>query len=161
MSNYNEDDDDPFDEEDMQPQSWTYVDEDTSPAIDVVLNHRLREDIHAEPSDLSRDDFDYFIKWQGKAHYHATWESNHALAGCRGIRRLENYFRKTVQEDIIMTHDKDVPPEEREKWNLDRERDTDALSDFVKVERVIGMRSGESGDAEYFVKCGLSSAALT
>ena len=157
VSNYNEDDDDLFDEDDMQPQ-WTYVEEDTSPSIHVVLNHRLREEQGKEASELTRDDFEYFIKWQGKAHYHATWETNSALAGCRGIRRLENYFRKAVQEDIHMTHDKDIPLEEREKWNLDRERDTDALNDYVKVERVIRMRSGESGDTEYYVKCGSRSA---
>ena len=153
ISNYNEDDDDLFDDDDMQPQSWTYV-EDTSPAIDVVLNHRSREENVKEALELTKDDFEYFIKWQGKAHYHATWETNNALAGCRGIRRLENYFRKMVQEDIHMTHDKDIPLEEREKWNLDRERDIDALNDYVKVERIIGMRVGDSEDNEYYVKCG-------
>ncbi|KAL9104272.1 MAG: hypothetical protein Q9163_000768 [Psora crenata] len=153
ISNYNEDDDDIFDDEaDMMPQSWTYVEEDTSPAIDVVLNHRLREGTTQEITEPGRDDYEYFIKWQGKAHYHATWETNAALVGCRGIRRLENYFRKVVQEEIHMTHDGDIPLEEREKWNLDRERDADALNDYVKVERVIGMRDGEEGDVEYLVK---------
>lgn len=52
-----------------------------------------------------------------------------------------------------MTHDKDIPPEEREKWNLDRERDADALNDYVKVERVIGMQEDDEGEAEYLVKC--------
>ena len=154
ISNYNEDDDDMFDDEaDLMPQSWRYVEEDTSPAIDVVLNHRLRKGTSEEITDPGRDDFEYFIKWQGRAHYHATWETNAALVGCRGIRRLENYFRKIVQEEIHMTHDKDIPLEEREKWNLDRERDSDALNDYVKVERVIGMREGDEGDVEYMVKC--------
>ena len=46
VSNYNEDDDDMFDDEaDMVPQSyWTTTAEDNVPAIDAVLNHRLRED---------------------------------------------------------------------------------------------------------------------
>lgn len=51
-----------------------------------------------------------------------------------------------------MSHDEDVPPEEKEKWSLDRERDADAISDYMKVERVIGRRDGEDG-LEYFVKC--------
>lgn len=93
------------------------------------------------------------IKWQGKAHYHATWETNASLASCRGIRRLENYFRKTVQEDIHMTHGTDIPPEEKEKWSLDRERDADALVDYMKVERVISMQETETGETEYYVKC--------
>lgn len=93
------------------------------------------------------------VKWQGKAHYHATWEDNATLAVCRGVRRLENYFRKNVQEDIHISHDDDVPLDEKEKWSLDRERDADALNENMKVERVIGTREGEDGDTEYYVKC--------
>ena len=51
-----------------------------------------------------------------------------------------------------MLHDSDVPPEEKEKWSLDRERDADAINDYMKVERVIGSRDGDDG-TEYFVKC--------
>lgn len=97
----------------------------------------------------------YQIKWQGKAHYHATWETNASLISYRGIRRLENYFRKIVQEDIHMANDKDIPPEEKEKWSLDRERDADALGDYMKVERVIGVQEDEDGNTEYYVKCKL------
>lgn len=44
VSNYNEDDDDMFDDEaDTLPQSWAAGMEENVPAIDVVLNHRLRE----------------------------------------------------------------------------------------------------------------------
>lgn len=93
------------------------------------------------------------IKWQGKAHIHATWETNTGLASFKGIRRLENYYRKVVLEDIHMTWDEDIPPEEKEKWNLDRERDADALEDYVKVDRVIGKRKDDEGDIEYLVKC--------
>ena len=52
-------------------------------------------------------------------------------------------------------HDKDTPPEDKEKWNLDRERDIDALKDYVRIERVIGQRSDEDGEIEYLVKCTL------
>lgn len=44
-----------------------------------------------------------------------------------------------------------MPPEEREKWNLDRERDADALLDYQKVERVIGQQVTADG-TEYYVK---------
>ena len=46
VSNYNEEDDDMFDDEaDMVPQGyWTVGPEENVPAIDAVLNHRLRED---------------------------------------------------------------------------------------------------------------------
>jgi chromodomain-helicase-DNA-binding protein 1 len=52
-----------------------------------------------------------------------------------------------------MKHGKDIPPEEKEQWSLDRERDSDALGDYVKVERVISMQEGEDGETEYYVKC--------
>ena len=52
-----------------------------------------------------------------------------------------------------MKQDDDVPPEEFEKWNLDRERDADALEDYKKVERVIGMQEDEDANIEYLIKC--------
>ena len=52
-----------------------------------------------------------------------------------------------------MANGSDVPPEEKEKWSLDRERDADALVDYMKVERVISMQEDEDGDIEYYVKC--------
>lgn len=55
-----------------------------------------------------------------------------------------------------MENEKDIPLEEREKWNLDRERDADALKDYTKVERVIAMKEDEEGDIKYLVKCELS-----
>ena len=91
------------------------------------------------------------VKWQNKAHIHATWERNGTLAQCRGIRRLENYFKKYVLEDIDMQNN-EVPPEEREKWNLDRERDIETLNDYRQVERVIGEQYTGDGAQQYFVK---------
>lgn len=52
-----------------------------------------------------------------------------------------------------MMHDSDIPPEEREKWSLDRERDADALDDYVKVEKIIGTRKDDDSNIEYYVKC--------
>ncbi len=53
-----------------------------------------------------------------------------------------------------MKHGEDVPPEEKEKWYLDRERDADAVQDYTKVERVIGKKD-EEGKQLYLVKCKL------
>ena len=47
MTNYNEDDDLGISEDDtenMTPNNWSYVD-DTTPAIDQVLNHRLKDGV--------------------------------------------------------------------------------------------------------------------
>ena len=52
-----------------------------------------------------------------------------------------------------MQLDEDVPPEDKEKWSLDRERDADALQDYCQVERVIDTGEGENGETQYYVKC--------
>jgi chromodomain-helicase-DNA-binding protein 1 len=148
---YQESDVDMDDESEMTPNYWAEGVEDTSPYIDVVLKHRLKDGMDIHTDILSRDDFEYFIKWQGKSHYHATWETTTSLTGVRGFRRLENYYRKIVLEDTYMMQAKDIPPEEKEKWMLDRERDADALLDYTKVERVIATQQGDDG-MEYFVK---------
>ncbi|RFU35961.1 hypothetical protein B7463_g297, partial [Scytalidium lignicola] len=150
---YQESDDDDLEDESelMTPNYWGADAENNIPYIDVVLKHKLKEGKDINDEDLGRDDFEYYIKWQGKSHYHSTWETTTSLTGMRGFRRLENYYRKIVLEDIYMSRSNDVPPEEKEKWMLDRERDSDALNDYVKVERVIGTRDGDE-ETEYFVK---------
>ncbi|KAJ9647797.1 ATP-dependent DNA helicase Hrp3 [Coniosporium apollinis] len=153
VTNYNEDDQDSFSEDEselMTPNYWAAGADSDAPAIDVVLAHRLKDDISPGP-DTGKNDFEYFIKWQGKAHYHATWDEWANLSSYRGFRRLENYFRKVVTEELYITTDPDVPPEEREKWALDREREADALVEHQQVERIIGTREGDDG-TEYYVK---------
>lgn len=89
----------------------------------------------------------------GKAHYHATWEDWSSLASsCKGIKKLDNYFRKAVLEETYLLNDPDLPPEDREKFLLDREKEADAMLDYQHVEKVIGSREGDNG-LEYLVKC--------
>jgi chromodomain-helicase-DNA-binding protein 1 len=153
ISNYNEDeDDDIFDQNEsemMTPNYWPAGQEDTRPAIDIVLNHRLGENVTT--TSPSKDDYEYQIKWQQKAYYHATWETTETLANCRSVRRLDNYVKKTLSEDLRIMHEPDISPEEKEKWILDREQYVDALNDYSKVEKVIGVRDGEV-ETEYYVK---------
>jgi len=46
VSNYNEDDEDPFDDDEniLTPGYWVTAPDEDTPAIDAVLKHRLRED---------------------------------------------------------------------------------------------------------------------
>ncbi|EAW07808.1 chromatin-remodeling ATPase CHD1 [Aspergillus clavatus NRRL 1] len=155
VSNYNEDDDDSMFEdeadEDVTENYWVNNVEDTRPAVDVVLNHRPKADVNPGDPDVGRHSFEFYIKWQGKSHYHATWETYESLLNCRSTRRVDNYVRKVLSEELRMNHDEDAMPEEREKWNLDRERDVDAIEDYKQVERVIATRDGDEG-TEYLVK---------
>ncbi|KAF2496183.1 hypothetical protein BU16DRAFT_526699 [Lophium mytilinum] len=154
VTNYNEDEDeDMFEEDDDEttPAYWETVVEDTSPAIDVVLDHRPQEGTEVDPAMATKKDFDYLIKWQGKAHYHSTWEPFETVSNYRGFRKLENYFRKVINVDLGFQYRQKEEPEEYEKYKIEREMQKSALSDYQLVERVIGSRQGDEG-TEYYVK---------
>lgn len=51
-----------------------------------------------------------------------------------------------------MRNSEHVPPEDKEKWVLDRERNIETLKDYCKVERVIDSNEGPE-ETEYRVKC--------
>ncbi|KAK0659845.1 Chromodomain helicase hrp3 [Lasiodiplodia hormozganensis] len=154
VTSYNEDDDDNIfsdESEDMTPNYWVAAEEDDSPQIDRVILHRRREDSDGEMSNLTKHDYEYLIKWVGKAPFHATYEEFSSLSGYKGFRKVENYFRKIVLEEIMIMGDPEVPSEEKEKWNLDREKVEDLHEDSRHVERVIASQEGEE-ETEYLVK---------
>lgn len=126
-----------------------YVDD--SPYIEKVVKHRLMDGTELSYN-LDRHDFEYFIKWQGKSHLHDTWETTESLKHVRGLRKVENYFRKFVEQELDMRFGYEVPPETKEQFFLDRERDEEAFEDYTKVERVVAVRDGEDDEPEYLVK---------
>ncbi|KAI4180548.1 MAG: hypothetical protein L6R41_007174, partial [Letrouitia leprolyta] len=169
VSNYNEDDDDMFDDEEDMQYEWVDAADANVPQVDMILRHRLRTDtkfkrmgltveLGKEASDLDKQDFDYFtnlnvqVKWQGKAHYHATWEPYGSLYAFKGHRKAENYFKKVILEDLRLERDEDMSPDEKETRLLQRESETGEVEDYTKVERVIGLREDEEGTIEYYIK---------
>lgn len=87
VSNYNEDDDDIFDDdEDMLPQyQYSTMLGEVVPEVDIILKHRLREDtrngrilashdsldnslIAKEVTNFGRDDFEYFVSGRPLPH---------------------------------------------------------------------------------------------
>lgn len=139
------------DEDEATPYNWAADEEDNSPYIEKILRHRLKEGVELTP-DATRHDFEYFIKWQKKSHLHNTWETTETVAGFRGFRRLENYFRKVIEYELeLQFGGEEISPEQREQWLLDREREEEALEDYTKVERIVAVRDGDEG-REYFVK---------
>ncbi|KAK4044532.1 P-loop containing nucleoside triphosphate hydrolase protein [Parachaetomium inaequale] len=137
--------------DDATPGYWAADAEDNSPYIEKILRHRPKEDVELTP-DATRHDFEFYIKWQGKSHLHNTWETTETVAGFRGFRRLENYYKKMVEYELDLKFGGDeISPEQREQWSLDREREEEALEDFTKVERIVSVRDGDDG-LEYLVK---------
>jgi chromodomain-helicase-DNA-binding protein 1 len=155
VTNYNEEEEDDFEEEvddDSIPNyGWNTTAEDTGPAIDVVLDHRPKEGIDLDPRQPSKSDFDYLIKWQNKAHYHSTWEPYEEASSYKGFRKLDNYYKKCVLENMRILSRKDIDPEEYEQYMVQRENQQQNQADFHVVERVIGTRDGDDG-TEYYVK---------
>ncbi|KAH6845232.1 P-loop containing nucleoside triphosphate hydrolase protein [Chaetomium sp. MPI-CAGE-AT-0009] len=138
-------------EDEATPGYWAADVEDNSPYIEKILRHRPKEGLELTP-DATRHDFEFYIKWQGKSHLHNTWETTETVAGFRGFRRLENYYKKMVEYELDLKFGGDeISPEQREQWLLDREREEDALEDFTKVERIVAVRDGDD-DLEYLVK---------
>ncbi|KAK4906799.1 ATP-dependent DNA helicase Hrp3, partial [Elasticomyces elasticus] len=151
ISTYNEDDVDPFEEDNgemLTPNYWP-TEQDNTPAIDSVLDHRLKVDVTTPQ--YVKEEYEFLIKWQQQAYYHATWETLESLSGVKSIRRLENYIKKILLEDIRIVTDNDISMEDKEKWVLDREQVTDAIEDYKTVERVIASQSTDAG-TEYYVK---------
>ncbi|RDA90361.1 hypothetical protein CP533_3365, partial [Ophiocordyceps camponoti-saundersi (nom. inval.)] len=140
------------DEEDLEQAGAYYVADyvDDSPYVEKVVRHRVKDGLDMQ-YDSSRHDFEYFIKWQGKSHIHDTWETIEELRNVRGFRKVENYFRKVVEQELDIRFGDDVPPESKEQFFLDRERVEEAFEDFTKVERVVAVRDGDE-ETEYFVK---------
>lgn len=147
---YEESDVDDEDDE-VTPAYWGEDLADDSPYIEKVVGHRVRDGGELT-YDATKEDFEFNIKWEGKSHLHSTWDSWDTLRGYRGIRKLENYYRKVVEYEIDLKFaGDDIPPETREQYLLDKEREQDALADYTKVERVVAERNGDEGK-EYLIK---------
>lgn len=86
------------------------------------------------------------------SHYHATWETAENLAEYKGIRKLDNYMRKVVEQDYYTRMNPNTTREDIEAMDLDRERERDAIAEYVLVERVIGHHD-LGGIQQYMIKC--------
>ncbi|QIX02248.1 hypothetical protein AMS68_007765 [Peltaster fructicola] len=150
VTNYNEDQQN--DDDDLEDEEEGYYGaeaEDTGPKIDAVVNHKLNEGASADSENHA--DYQFLVKWEGQAYYHATWEDWQSLSPYQGVRKRDNYWKKTVLMDIEMTQDPDTPLEEREQWLLDREVKLEELAQWSIIERIINRRNTYSG-LEYLVK---------
>ncbi|KAH8148692.1 uncharacterized protein LAJ45_07403 [Morchella importuna] len=151
VTNYNEDDEDDFEEDATPGYEYLEPEPDAGPGIDLILDHRPREGIDTSKPLYKRADLEFHIKWQGLSHYHATWELYENLVDYKGIRKLDNYMRKVVEQDYYMRISSNTTREEIEAMDLDRERERDAIAEYVIVERVIGHQNHGEG-LQYMIK---------
>ena len=126
---------------------------DDRPAIDLVLLHRRVQD--GDDSDPSLAKFEYCIKWQGQARYHASWHPHSELKDRTGAKKLSNYFEKNVRMPYYILHDPEASPEDKEIIKLDQKAHQQKLDINNTIQRVIDEREvdTESGvGIQYFVK---------
>lgn len=140
ITRYNEDEEDYDEEQDVA--SWEYIDpNDERPAIDQILDSRPKEG--TENAKPRATNYEYLIKWQNKAHYHATWEDYPSLTSLRGLKKVQNYY-KALAEHLELMESPDVSREEKEIASMERLKSFEEYDDFKKVERVVDMNEDGS-----------------
>ncbi|KAF3280634.1 hypothetical protein TWF132_011713 [Orbilia oligospora] len=153
--NYNEDADDSDDfriTDDEQAQYAEWVEEDTTPNIDVILDHRVKEGFDPEEYAGSKEHLEFLIKWTEQAHIHATWEQASDLTHKKYVRKLTNYMAK-LKKEIAKRSDPETTREDLERLTLERERQVEAALEARGVERVVASRGGQDDEPlEYLVK---------
>jgi chromodomain-helicase-DNA-binding protein 1 len=150
---YNESEDD-FSEEMEEGDSYYAQEAEPEDGIDQVLDFRLVEGVGYK--DIKNDaelkeKLEFYIKWQGQSHYHATWETWGSLAGRKGFRKLENYLRR-VKADFARRRDPSTTEEDIEQMEIDLERRRSELEDYRVVERVVAHKD-EDDTRLYLLKC--------
>ncbi|QLL34934.1 hypothetical protein HG536_0H03090 [Torulaspora globosa] len=111
--------------------------------VDFVVTHRLKEGtneavLKSVPSlDDCREKFEFLIKWSDQSHLHNTWESYESLSNVRGTKRVDNYCKQFIIEDLQIRLDPYVTAEDLEVMDMDRERKLDEFKEFQQPERII------------------------
>jgi chromodomain-helicase-DNA-binding protein 1 len=119
---YNESEDD-FSEEIEEVVDSYYMEEaEAEIGIDQVLDFRFKEDGKYEDIKTDaelKERLEFYIKWQGQSHYHATWETFAPLVGRKGFRKLENFLKK-VKVDFARRMDPSTTPEDIAQMDIEQ-----------------------------------------
>ncbi|SMN21677.1 similar to Saccharomyces cerevisiae YER164W CHD1 Nucleosome remodeling factor that functions in regulation of transcription elongation [Maudiozyma saulgeensis] len=128
-----------FEEED----SVTPSNLEESHSIDIVVNHRLKENVDQDmlkkiPSlDECKINFEFLIKWADESHLHNTWETYESLDQVKGTKRLDNYCKQFIIQDQEVRLDPYITREDIEVMDMERERRSDELDEYTVPERII------------------------
>lgn len=130
--------------------------------IDFVVTHRLKESadeavLKTVPSlDECKKNFEFLIKWSDESHLHNTWESYESLDKVRGTKRVDNYCKQFIIEDLQVRLDPYVTAEDLEVMDMDLERRLDEFKEFQQPERIIDSsrvtQEDGSSQLQYLVK---------
>ncbi|KAF7730273.1 hypothetical protein EC973_002516 [Apophysomyces ossiformis] len=155
VTNYNEDNAQLWGlSDDDDPESLSYTpqkEEDTGDVIESVHDHRRCKDRAEDETDIPENNMEFLIKWKSWSHLHDTWDTYESLSGFKGFRKVENYIRSNIYEDMMFRNHPETTQEEIEQQDINIERRRDEIKDWRTVDRVLAMR-GTQPDCEYFVK---------
>ncbi|SAL99898.1 hypothetical protein, partial, partial [Absidia glauca] len=126
--------------------------EDEGDVIESVHDHRMKEGYENHGDERRpENNMEFRIKWKNWSHIHDTWDSTSYLRSFKGYRKVENYIRTFVEEELYFRNHPETTKEEIEQQDINTERRRDEIKDWCTVERIIGKR-GVSSNTEYLVK---------
>ncbi|KAI7847045.1 SNF2 family N-terminal domain-containing protein [Circinella umbellata] len=157
VTNYNEDnaelwglsddEEDTFGDNSYTPQP----EEEEGDVIESIHDHRRREEYADEPEDIPEHNMEYLIKWKSWSHLHDTWDNYEYLKSFKGFRKLENYIRSAVYDEMEFRRNPETTQEEIEQHDINAERRREDIQHWKTVDRIIGIK-GTPPDCEYLVK---------
>jgi chromodomain-helicase-DNA-binding protein 1 len=85
------------------------------------------------------------IKWNNQSYRHATWEPLSGLKGLKGYRKVENFYKRILQDQEYRSHPS-TSPDEIEQLEIELDLHRELLKDYMKCDRVISSRVQEASD---------------
>lgn len=143
-ANDNSNDDEELDSDDERvyysttPQT---VEEDHG--VDLVITHKLKDGIdpqvESQVPELSdcKENYLFMVKWSDESYLHSTWEEYGTLKQYRGIKRVDNYCKQFIIQDLEFRLDPYVTAEDIEIMDMERERRLDEFKEFEIPERIV------------------------
>jgi chromodomain-helicase-DNA-binding protein 1 len=157
ITTYNEgEEDDAIDDDDVAEWEEYDAEAEAAPTIDIVLDHRIKEGRSLADEKVNKNFFEYLIKWQDQAHYHATWLNPREMdSKIKGVRKLDNYFEKVIRQ-FIWLEKLNASADEREMIQTQYQQKLDEYETNRNLERIVDVRKTQLDDDsfvfEYLVK---------
>ncbi|GAV52497.1 hypothetical protein ZYGR_0AG04880 [Zygosaccharomyces rouxii] len=143
-NNNNDEMDDEMDSDDEQMYySTTPQAAEEDRGVDLVITHKLKDGIdpqvESQVPELSqcKENYLFLIKWSDESYLHNTWEEYETLKQYRGIKRVDNYCKQFIMQDLEFRLDPYVTAEDLEIMDMERERRLDEFKEFEEPERIV------------------------
>ncbi|CAR26515.1 ZYRO0B11638p [Zygosaccharomyces rouxii] len=161
-TNNDEIDDEMNSDDEQMYYSTTPQAADEDRGVDLVITHKLKDDIdpqvESQVPELSqcKENYLFLIKWSDESYLHNTWEEYENLKQYRGIKRVDNYCKQFIIQDLEFRLDPYVTAEDLEIMDMERERRLDEFKEYEEPERIVDSQritdDEGSSQLQYLVK---------